>query len=201
VLSSLLFEPSRAAGYDVTDTLSLRAQTDHKVPHVVRRTSDSAYCDLDCIRGHGALRATLKRLQGALDVPTTALLEKPIEFVSYGPRQTFAEHSDCRVHDRWLSGGGHRLATAYVGIAGDGPATVGFPRRGWEMVPVGPGQLIVWPNVLPRPSPPGGDNDGLPAPVCNGLRTEVLATPGTSYGMLVHIRHYPSDESLPVHCR
>jgi hypothetical protein len=195
VLSFLPFEPSRATGYEVTKTLSSQAQSDYKVPHIVRRTSNSAHCPLECIRDHRALQAALKRVTEALRLPTTALIEKPIEFVSYGPTQTFAEHSDCRIHDHWLGAGGYRLATAYVGISG-GIVTVGFPNREWEMVSIDPGQLIVWPNVLPRSL----SDDGV-TPTCNGLKTEILASPGTSHGMLIHIRHYPVDETLPARCR
>jgi ShK domain-like len=200
LLRQLEFQPSVADGYDIHDTLPLHSQSDPDVPQIVRRTSASAHCDLRCIQQSPALQLVLKRLLKLLHVPSTAYLEKPVEFVSYGPHDTFARHSDCRVHDAW-KGGGYRAVAAYVALDGSEETTMGFSHF-WEMVPVREGQLLVWPNARMAV----GDEeskvlkwDGVE---CNkNMTSEVLASPGTSWGMVVHVRLYPVDESTPAECR
>lgn len=208
LLPQMTFQRSAADGYDLHDTLPLHSQSDPDVPQVVRRTSASAYCDLRCIQQHPALQSALKRLMKLLRVPSTAFLERPIEFVTYGPRDTFATHSDCRVHDAWRAGG-YRAATAYLALDGSA-TTVGFPHF-WEMVPVREGQMLVWPNVRAGVGVGSSANDQATTAAqgqnavgveCNkNMTSEVLASPGTSRGMVVHVRMHPMDESLPAECR
>lgn len=203
----LAWEPSSSYGYDLNVTLSLEAQTNYQRKQQIRRTSKSSHCSRECIKQLPALQSVLKRLFATLRIPLN-MLEKPVEFVSYGPTDTFAKHSHCRMHDQWKVGG-FRVATAYLALgadidknngaenpnnddgSNDAPLYLGFPEW-WEMVEIRPSQAIMWPNVRPF------TNDGI---ACNGLLTEVLAAPGTSYGILVHVRLYPHDEVLPTPCR
>jgi ShK domain-like len=210
LLQQLEFRPSVADGYDIHDTLPLHSQSDPDVPQVVRRTSASAHCDLQCIQQNPALQSVLKRLLKLLRVPATTHTEKPVELVSYGPRDTFARHSDCRVHDSW-KGGGYRAVTAYIALDGS-EATVGFPHF-WEMVHVKAGQLLVWPNVKNafgsssaeasyEPATTAAQGQSAAVVECNkNMTSEVLASPGTSRGVIVHVRLHPMDESLPAECR
>jgi len=115
---------------------------------MVRRESNSTFCDTQKCRENDIYQKIQKTLLGLFENIEHYNLEEPMEFVQYQAMQSFGAHHDFDIHDSWKLGGPRVLSVFLCLSDVEKGGAMGFPDLDWLSIPPRKGQMLIWPNVI-----------------------------------------------------